>query len=85
VFHYRDSKGREIDAIVQYPDGWVACEIKLGTGAVDQAAANLKNAVARIDTQTVGEPDALIVITGTGPSYRRADSVAVVSIATLKP
>jgi predicted AAA+ superfamily ATPase len=49
------------------------------------AAASLKAAVAAIDTQIVGPPDALCVITGTGPGYRRNDGVAVVPIGALAP
>jgi predicted AAA+ superfamily ATPase len=85
VYHYRDSANREIDAIIQYPDGWIACEIKLGVGAVDAAAQNLKQVIAGVDTQTVGEPSALVVITGLGSSYRRTDGVNVVSLGALRP
>ncbi|MDR0958876.1 MAG: DUF4143 domain-containing protein [Propionibacteriaceae bacterium] len=84
VFHYRDSADREIDAIIAYPDGWIACEIKLGVGAAEKAAENLKQVASTIDSQTVGEPDARLVITGTGPNYRRSDRVVVLSIATMK-
>ncbi|MDR1151921.1 MAG: DUF4143 domain-containing protein [Bifidobacteriaceae bacterium] len=85
VYHYRDSAGREIDAIVSYPDGWVACEVKLGGGQAEMAAASLKAAVAAIDTQTVGPPDALCVITGTGPGYLRKDGIVIVPIGALGP
>lgn len=85
VYHYRDSANREIDAIIQYPDGWIACEIKLGVGSVEAAAQNLKRVVARIDTQTVGQPAALVVITGLGSGYRRPDGINVVPIGTLCP
>jgi predicted AAA+ superfamily ATPase len=85
IYHYRDSVGREIDAIIAYPDGWVACEIKLGGGQAEAAAASLKAAVAAIDTQMVGPPAALCVITGTGPGYRRQDGVIVVPIGALGP
>jgi predicted AAA+ superfamily ATPase len=84
TFHYRDSAGREIDVIVAYPDGWVACGIKLGGGQAEAAAASLKAAVAAIDTQAVGPPDALCIITGTGPGYRRTDGIAVVPIGALR-
>ncbi|MDR2566229.1 MAG: DUF4143 domain-containing protein [Bifidobacteriaceae bacterium] len=84
VYHYRDSAGREIDAIVDYPNGWVACEIKLGAGQAEAAATSLKTAVAAIDTQTVGQPARLCVITGTGPGYTRPDGVAVVPAAALR-
>ncbi|MDR1151272.1 MAG: DUF4143 domain-containing protein [Bifidobacteriaceae bacterium] len=85
VYHYRDSAGREIDAVIQYPDGWVACEIKLGQGGVDVAAASLTRAVNSIDTQSVGHPDALVILTGIGPGYRRPDGIAVVPITALGP
>ena len=84
VYHYRDSANREIDAIIDYGDGWIACEIKLGPGKADVAAENLKAVVSNIDTQTVGEPDALMVITGTGPGYRRPDGVVVVPVGALR-
>jgi predicted AAA+ superfamily ATPase len=84
VYHYRDSFDREIDAIIEYPDGWIAAEIKMGIGAVDKAAAQLKRIVSSIDTQTIGPPSALLVITGTGPGYRRPDGVHVVPIGALR-
>jgi len=40
VYHDHDSSGREIHAVIEYPDG-VGCEIKRGTGAVDAAAWRL--------------------------------------------
>jgi len=41
VYHYRDSYGTEVDAIVQLRDGrWGAFEVKLGTGRIDEAAAD---------------------------------------------
>ena len=85
LFNYRDSANRELDAIVAYTDGWVACEVKLGAGGVESAAASLRTAVSKIDTQTVGEPDALVVITGTGPGYRRPDGIYVAPVAALRP
>jgi predicted AAA+ superfamily ATPase len=85
VYHYRDSAGREIDAVIRYPGGWVACEIKLGQGGVDGAATSLNRAVNAIDTQSVGEPNALVILTGTGPGYRRPDGIAVVPITALRP
>jgi len=84
VYHHRDSSGREIDAVIQYPNGWIACEIKLGTGAVDMAADTLSGAVTAVDTQTMGPPDATLILTGGGPAYRRRDGVCVVPITMLK-
>jgi predicted AAA+ superfamily ATPase len=51
VFHYNDSYGLEIDAIVQKRNGnYAAFEIKLGVGYIDEAANNLKKFQKHIDT-----------------------------------
>jgi predicted AAA+ superfamily ATPase len=84
VFHYRDSRGLEIDSVVEYADGtWGAFEIKLGIGAVDDAANNLLKFSAKIDTGKTKAPAALTVITGNGFAYRRRDGVNVVPLSTL--
>ncbi|MDR1604896.1 MAG: DUF4143 domain-containing protein [Gracilibacteraceae bacterium] len=84
VFHYRDSRGSEIDAVVEYADGtWGAFEIKLGIGAVDAAADSLLKFAEKIDTDRVKAPVALTVLTGNGFAYRRPDGVNVVPISTL--
>jgi hypothetical protein len=85
VSHYRDASGHEVDAIVEYPDGrWGAFEIKLGMGAVDEAAANLRALAAKIDTTKTPSPAVLCVITGNGFAHRRPDGVCVVPLATLR-
>jgi predicted AAA+ superfamily ATPase len=84
VFHYRDSRGLEIDSVVEYADGtWGAFEIKLGIGAVDAAANNLLKFSAKIDTDKTKAPAALTVITGNGFAYKRPDGVNVVPLSTL--
>jgi len=84
VFHYRDSRGLEIDAIIEYADGtWGAFEIKLGVGAVDAAAGVLKKLACKIDTDKIKTPVALTVITGNGFAHRRPDGVNVVPITVL--
>jgi predicted AAA+ superfamily ATPase len=84
VFHYRDSRGLEIDAVVEYADGtWGAFEIKLGIGAVDAAANTLLTVAAKVDTSKTKAPTALTVITGNGFAYRRPDGVNVVPLSAL--
>jgi hypothetical protein len=84
VYHYRDSRGLEIDAIVERADGaWSAFEIKLGIGAVEQAASNLIKFAAKIDSTKTSPPLALTVITGNGFAHRRPDGVTVVPLSTL--
>ena len=84
VFHARDSAGREIDAIIQFPSGrWAGFEVKLGASAdtVDAAATGLLGFAANVEA----DAPVLTVVTGTGPSYRRADGVNVVAIGALGP
>jgi len=84
VFHARDSAGREIDAIIQFPSGrWAGFEVKLGASAdtVDAAATGLLGFAANVEA----DAPVLTVVTGTGPSYRRADGVNVVAMGALAP
>ena len=84
LFHYRDSRGLEIDAIVEYADGsWGAFEIKLGIGAVDIAAKNLIKFAQKIDTEKIITPPTLTVITGNGFAHHRKDGVNVVPLSVL--
>lgn len=84
VYHYHDSYGYEVDAIVQKRNGdYAAFEIKLGVGFIDEAAENLKKFAANIDTTKMELPNSLNIITGTGMSYRRPDGINVISLATL--
>lgn len=84
VYHYNDSYGYEIDAIVQKRNGdYAAFEIKLGVGFIDDAAENLKKFSANIDTNKMESPKSLNIITGTGMSYRRPDGINVISLASL--
>lgn len=86
VLQYRDSSGLEVDAIVQIADGrWAAFEIKLGTGQIDAAAANLLRFARQVDTQRSGEPEVLGVIVSAGYGYVRDDGVAVIPIGALGP
>lgn len=84
VYHYNDSYGNEVDAIVQKRNGdYAAFEIKLGVGFVDEAAENLKKFAGNIDSEKMGTPKSLNIITGTGMSYRRPDGINVISLASL--
>ena len=84
VYHYQDSYGLEVDAIVQkYNGDWIAFEIKLGTGQIEEAAANLHKMVSRLDKTKVKPPKSLNIITGTGMSYTRKDTINVISLSSL--
>jgi predicted AAA+ superfamily ATPase len=84
IAHYRDSKKRESDIILQLPDGsWAAFEVKLGFGQADEGAASLLRVAKEIDEDKAGRCLALTVITGFGFAHRRPDGVNVVPLATL--
>lgn len=84
VYHYYDSSGLEVDAIVQKHNGdWCAFEIKLGIGQIEEAAKNLLKFASVLDEKRVDPPKSLNIITGTGQSYTRNDGVNVVSLSSL--
>ena len=84
VYHYHDTKDLKVDAIVQkYNGDWCAFEIKLGTGQIEEAAANLRKLVSVLEIGKVSPPKSLNIITGTGISYTRPDGINVISIASL--
>ncbi|HJJ47172.1 MAG TPA: DUF4143 domain-containing protein [Methanocorpusculum sp.] len=86
LYHYRDDRGNEIDAVIELPDGrWGAFEIKLGAHQIDNAAANLLKIQKIIEKESGKSPALLCVICGlTDIAYRRDDGVCVVPITALK-
>ena len=85
ITFYRDETNFEVDAIFRTSSGkWGAIEIKLGAGYIDEAAKNLLKFREKVDTNKVGEPSFLMVLTGSTYSYKRKDGIYVVSIGTLK-
>lgn len=86
VYHYRDSSGVEVDAIVELADGrWGAVEVKLGQGMIDSAASNLLKFASLIDVKKAGSPSFLAVVIPEGYGYQRDDGVMVIPIAALGP
>ncbi|MFT0898064.1 DUF4143 domain-containing protein [Candidatus Methanoprimaticola sp. MG2] len=87
LMHYRDGSGREIDAVVEMPDGrWGAFEVKLGTNMIDSAADNLiKIGNMMADDPNGRAPEFMCVISGMeSAAYRREDGVYVVPITSLR-
>ncbi|MCA0293925.1 MAG: DUF4143 domain-containing protein [Actinobacteria bacterium] len=86
VSHYRDSNGKEMDAIITLPGGrWGAVEIKLGGGQLTAAAASLQAAIAQVDTEAAGEPAFQLVVTATGPILVTDDGTVSVPLSALAP
>lgn len=85
VFHYRDKNGLEADMIVSLRDGrWAAIEVKLGSKQIEEAATNLIKLSQKIDTDKMGQPSFLMVLTGGQIAYQRKDGVWVVPLGCLK-
>ncbi|MCY4069651.1 MAG: DUF4143 domain-containing protein [Acidimicrobiaceae bacterium] len=88
VFHYRDNTGLEADAVIERPDGrWIAAEIKLNPNPrnIDTAAKTLLRLHDKTSRQRAGDMAALLVVTPTGPAYRRPDGVQVAPVTALGP
>ena len=87
IYHYRDSKGLECDAVLHLRNGsYGLIEIKLGGEKnIEEGAKNLKRLAAKIDTTKMKAPSFLMILTGTTKyAIRREDGVYVVPIECLK-
>lgn len=87
LYHYRDGNDREIDAVLELPDGrWGAFEIKLGANQIDTAATSLLKMKAAIEADPHAvAPSILVVVCGlTSFAYTRPDGVMVVPITALR-
>ncbi len=87
LYHYRDGRGREIDAVVELPDGrWGAFEIKLGVNQIDEAAQHLVQMDELFGQEGVRRPEFLCVICGmAAAAYQRPeDGVYVVPLTRMR-
>ena len=85
VYHYHDTTGLEVDAIVSLADGrWCAIEIKLNSGE-DEGARNLIRFRNKTRLADGTGPSFLAVLTGTGFYHVRPDGVLVIPIGCLGP
>ena len=85
VFHFRDKNGLEADAIIKLYDGrWGAVEIKMGSREIDKAVDNLIKLKDKINSDKMGEPSFLAVITATEYAHTCKDGVSIVPIGCLK-
>ncbi|MCL2334173.1 MAG: DUF4143 domain-containing protein [Candidatus Methanoplasma sp.] len=85
VLHYHDRNGLEADAIIHLHNGkWGAVEVKLGAGMIEDAANNLLKIKEKVESETMGSPSFLAVVTATEYAYTRKDGIHVVPIGCLK-
>jgi len=81
VFHYRDSSGLEIDAIVELRNSkWAGIEVKMPEDAIDVAAVNLLSLKEKLADKSRKDCAFLAVITSGKASYIRPDGVRVISL-----
>jgi predicted AAA+ superfamily ATPase len=85
VFYYRDKLGCEVDVIIELSDGrWGAVEIKMGGNEEEKAAENLLKFKKNVDTEKMGGPSFLAIVTATQIAYQRDDGVWVIPLGCLK-
>ena len=87
VFHYRDGKGLECDAVVHLRNGsYGLVEIKLGGDRlIEEGVGNLKKLADKIDITKMKAPAFMAILTAVGMyAYRRADGVYIIPVACLK-
>ena len=87
VYHYRDRRGLECDAVIHLRDGsYGLVEIKLGgERLIEEGAETLKKLTDSIDTSRMKAPSFQMVLTGTGNyAYKRKDGILLVPVCCLK-
>lgn len=87
VYHYRDSKGLECDAVIHLRDGrYALVEIKLGGDKlIGEGATSLLKLRGKINTEKMSEPAFMMILTAVGKfAFRREDGIFVVPISCLR-
>ena len=87
LYHYRDAKGLEADAVMELRDQrWAMFEVRLFDPArVDEGAANLLKIKEKMNYSTMKQPSFLMVITAGKYARLRLDGVYEVPISLLAP
>ncbi len=82
IKHYRDSSGLECDAVLRLRSGkWASIEIKLGgEKLIEEGAASLNKLKKAVNEDNLAFQ---MILTATGPAYRRKDGIYVVPIDCL--
>lgn len=82
IKHYRDSLGLECDAVIHFENGkWAAVEIKLGgEQLIEEGAESLEKLESVVDNDKLAFR---MILTATGPAYRRKDGIYVVPLNCL--
>ena len=85
--HYRDRYGLECDNVIHFDNGkYALIETKLGGSKIKEAEEhliNLKNLILENEPK-LGQPEFMMVITGTDMAYTTEDGILIVPIGCLK-
>lgn len=87
VYHYKDNLDNECDVVIHLRDGrYALLEVKLGgERLIDEGVRTLKDVLRRIDTDKMGKPAFMAIITGTERyAYRRDDGIIILPLGALK-
>ena len=87
VYHYKDNLDNECDVVIHLRDGrYALLEVKLGgEKLIDVGVKTLKDVLRRIDTDKMGKPAFMAIITGTERyAYRRDDGIIILPLGALK-
>ena len=87
IYHFRDSNGLECDMVIHFRNGkYGLIEVKLGGDKlIEEGVKNLLKLKKTIDTDKMGEPSFMMVLTATGQyAFQREDGVYIVPLTTLK-
>ena len=88
VSHFRDKNGLECDAVLHRRDGrYGLIEVKLGSEkGIEDGVKTLTTFSKKINTDAMGTPSFLMILTASGDfAYRRDDGILVVPIGCLNP
>lgn len=86
IYHYRDSRNREADAVIQFEDGsWALVEVKLtNPEEIKNASKKLIDLSNDIDNSEHPKPNFLLIITAGKFAYRDGNGVYVVPLGCLR-
>ena len=85
IYHYRDKNELEADIIISLRDGrWAPVEVKLGQKQIEEAAAHLIKLSEKVNSEKMGAPSFMMVLTAGEFAYRRKDGVWVVPLGCLR-
>lgn len=87
VYHYKDNLDNECDVVIHLRNGrYALLEVKLGgERLIDEGVKTLKDVLRRIDTDKMGKPAFMAIITGTERyAYRRDDGIIILPLGALK-